>query len=205
MERPETQKATRSEIQEKIVRAAKRRFDHFGFKKTTMEELAADVEISKGAVYLHFKSKEDILFEVVSDMIGENLQKLEEIRAGDSAAPDKIQEMVLFWVDRVYRKKSQVFGVEPPEVFFDGEIRDRFLTLIFPRIVQAFAAVVQDGINEGSIRRDADPAEVAMVVTVNIKHFVHMSMAPQDTDWRNEWLLIWKYLKSGICAEPNTG
>lgn len=44
-----------------ILEAALRRFDHYGYRKTTMAEIAQEAGVSVGALYLCFKSKEDIL------------------------------------------------------------------------------------------------------------------------------------------------
>ena len=44
-----------------ILDAALRRFDHYGYRKTTMVEIAQEAGVSVGALYLIFKNKEDIL------------------------------------------------------------------------------------------------------------------------------------------------
>jgi len=67
-----------NEVREKIVQAAQERLWHYGFKKTTIEEIAADAGIGKGTIYLHFNSKEDIALEIVMQY---KKQSLEQIRA----------------------------------------------------------------------------------------------------------------------------
>jgi AcrR family transcriptional regulator len=52
------------ERQRRILDAASRLILHYGYDKTTVAEIAAEAGISKGAVYLHYKSKED-LFEAL--------------------------------------------------------------------------------------------------------------------------------------------
>jgi TetR/AcrR family transcriptional regulator len=49
----------------KIVDAAQKRFAHFGLEKTTMNEIAEDIGISKASLYYYFKDKESIFKEVV--------------------------------------------------------------------------------------------------------------------------------------------
>lgn len=43
-----------------ILDVAKDRFRHFGFKKTSMDEICKDAGISKKTIYRHFKSKEEL-------------------------------------------------------------------------------------------------------------------------------------------------
>ena len=45
---------------QKIIDAAKRRFMHYGYTKTTMAELASDCEMSPGNLYRYFPGKLDI-------------------------------------------------------------------------------------------------------------------------------------------------
>lgn len=53
---------TNDRIGEAILDAADRLFAQFGFKKTTVEEIAQEAGIGKGTIYLHFKSKEELGF-----------------------------------------------------------------------------------------------------------------------------------------------
>jgi TetR/AcrR family transcriptional regulator len=51
--------------QERITEAAQKRFAHYGLEKTTMNEIAEDIGISKALLYYYFKDKESIFKEVV--------------------------------------------------------------------------------------------------------------------------------------------
>jgi AcrR family transcriptional regulator len=50
----------KTEISEQILRAASDRIKHFGYAKTTMAEIAADLRMSAGNLYRFFASKLDI-------------------------------------------------------------------------------------------------------------------------------------------------
>jgi AcrR family transcriptional regulator len=49
----------------RILDAATERFAHYGFKKTSIDEIAAAAGVGKGTVYLMCKSKEDLFYQVV--------------------------------------------------------------------------------------------------------------------------------------------
>lgn len=51
---------------EQIADAFQRYFNHFGFKKTSVGEVARELSISKKTIYQHFSSKEEIFYYVVS-------------------------------------------------------------------------------------------------------------------------------------------
>ncbi|MBW7476581.1 TetR/AcrR family transcriptional regulator [Paenibacillus oenotherae] len=47
-----------------IVQAAQELFSKYGFKKTTVDEIAQNVGIAKGTIYLYFKNKEQLLIRI---------------------------------------------------------------------------------------------------------------------------------------------
>lgn len=52
--------AEKDAVREQIIQAAKKRFSHFGYAKTTMAEVAADCSMSPGNLYRFFPGKLDI-------------------------------------------------------------------------------------------------------------------------------------------------
>lgn len=65
---------------DQIIEAAIKRFSHFGISKTTMNEIADDLAISKALLYYYFPDKISLIVEVVklifTEFIKENTQKL---------------------------------------------------------------------------------------------------------------------------------
>ena len=55
----------KEEFRKKIIATAGQIFSRFGFKKTTMEEIAQALKIGKSSIYYYFKSKEEIFEAVV--------------------------------------------------------------------------------------------------------------------------------------------
>ncbi len=47
--------------EQRILEAASTLFVHYGFDKTTVSDIAREAGVSKGAIYLHFQSKDDLL------------------------------------------------------------------------------------------------------------------------------------------------
>ena len=54
---------------ERILEAAEDLFIERGYERTTFEDIAQRVELSKGAVFWHFKSKTELLVQLVSTVI----------------------------------------------------------------------------------------------------------------------------------------
>lgn len=58
------------ERRQQLLMSAQLLFAKKGYKETTTEEIAKKAKLTKGALYFHFKNKEDILFELVKHVMG---------------------------------------------------------------------------------------------------------------------------------------
>lgn len=75
-----------------IVAAALEEFSERGFERTRMEDIAARAHISKGTVYLYFKSKEDVFEGMVRHFILPNVEKAEQLSLlQDMSAEDQLK------------------------------------------------------------------------------------------------------------------
>ncbi|ASU34517.1 TetR/AcrR family transcriptional regulator [Mucilaginibacter xinganensis] len=63
---------------EKILEAAYHRFLHFGYSKTTMNEIAGDLSMSKALLYYYFPDKSQLYVAVMRKIASEYLKKLTE-------------------------------------------------------------------------------------------------------------------------------
>ncbi|HMD13716.1 MAG TPA: TetR/AcrR family transcriptional regulator [Bacteroidota bacterium] len=77
-----------------ILNAAKIRFARYGFTKVTMDEIARDVHMVKGAVYYYFPTKEKIFEAVMQEELDSFLKKAEEMQEIKSPVGKKIQHYV---------------------------------------------------------------------------------------------------------------
>lgn len=53
-------KSSHEEREQRILDAAAELFVHYGYDKTTVSDIAREAGVSKGAIYLHFKSKNEL-------------------------------------------------------------------------------------------------------------------------------------------------
>ncbi len=56
----------REEKELAIIRAAERVFNKFGYQKTTLKDIGAEIGLNKASLYHYFKNKEDIFIAVIS-------------------------------------------------------------------------------------------------------------------------------------------
>ncbi|SEP41278.1 TetR/AcrR family transcriptional regulator [Mucilaginibacter sp. AW1-7] len=63
---------------EKILEASYERFLHYGYSKTTMNEIAGDLSMSKALLYYYFPDKSQLYMAVMRKLAVDYLKKLEE-------------------------------------------------------------------------------------------------------------------------------
>jgi len=129
--------ATRTRTtREAILEATDRLLARYGYKKMTIDDLAAEVGIGKGSVYLHFSSKEEIALSHIDGLINRMLHNLVSIAARTSPASERVLdflvERVLYRFDRVqhYRQSlDELLAVLRPKLlerrkgYFNAEAR----------------------------------------------------------------------------------
>jgi AcrR family transcriptional regulator len=63
---------------QQIIEAATKSFSLFGYKATTMEQIAKLANVGKGTIYTFFKNKEDLLDAIISSLILEIKKSAEQ-------------------------------------------------------------------------------------------------------------------------------
>lgn len=167
-ERKEREKLKRSND---ILDAAEKVFFERGFVRATMDEVAARAELSKGTIYLYFKSKELLYLGIsirASSMLHDIFQKA--VRTGSTGMEQ------LLAIGRAYRD----FSCEHPNYFhtishFDNLDDKAIAALSEEPIAQqaqesgmATLGVLVDairlGVSDGTIRADIDPCKTAFLI-----------------------------------------
>jgi AcrR family transcriptional regulator len=95
----------KNDIRCQIIEAAKKRFSHFGYAKTTMAEVAADCSMSPGNLYRFFPGKLDIAECIATQDYEKHLAVLRGIAlaAGRSVA-DRLRDFLFAELRRTYHK-----------------------------------------------------------------------------------------------------
>jgi len=149
----------------RILTAAAELISHYGYDKTTVSDIAQKVGISKGAVYLHFKSKDELLEELLIRSMFEfsaewfaNVENdpqgglISNMYLNMLQALDKVEFMSV-----IMRKDPAILGnyLKQPGNFFEKQqsagMRHEFVSLM------------QDA---GAIRKDLNPQVTAHIMDI---------------------------------------
>ena len=152
-----------------ILDVATRLFMEKGYEHTSIQDIIDNLGgLSKGAIYHHFKSKEDILVAVTDRMTEESNRVLESIRdRTDLTGREKLK--TIFKESILRPVQNDIFTTAP-----NLGNNPRLLYSIFSETVNEAAPgyiqpIIEQGIADGSIRAEY-PAELAqlIILTANI-------------------------------------
>jgi len=171
--RPPAKEITRSrrereklQRRETITNAAKGLFYEKGYQITTMEEIAAAAEVSKGTLYLYFGSKDELYVTGIMegfDILEERLQKL---LASDMDVFEKGKAMFMAFVEHClehpeYFRMTQFIITEEARRDLPRKLIDEVTARTF-RLLEYVSGLVREGIDSGVIREEVGPAIFAV-------------------------------------------
>ena len=104
---PKVTQQYKLELREKIIKAAIDAFSKYGFDRTRMDDVAKTADLSKGTIYLHFKSKEDLFYAICENNLAEAKQRISTMFAKKE---DLVSEIERFY-DVFRNKKTANEGV----------------------------------------------------------------------------------------------
>jgi AcrR family transcriptional regulator len=148
----------RQMLEAEILEAAREILSERGYAAMAMDELAAQVGISKPTLYSHFATKDDI---VVATIVREMERFLALIESeADHRTP--LQRLIFVLRKMIEFQEAKTMGTQQwtPEVFLLICAREEGMNCI-RRIDSAITALIQAGIAAGEIDPSLDPPTVA--------------------------------------------
>lgn len=128
----------RQENREAILHAAEAVILRKGLTAASMDDVAAEADFSKATLYRYFKSKAELLFEILLHFLEDMDAGLAEIRARGGSCRDRLRESILytfrfqaqkenlsrvFMMDRSFLKLMQVFSADESNLSQEAERR----------------------------------------------------------------------------------
>jgi len=148
---------------EEIAETFRKHFDHFGYKKTSVDEVAKDLKISKKTIYTKFSSKEDIFYYIIKKVANRDRKKIEkEIEAlkekdleGNERSLNS-KEKISVLIQKVFERSRKWLSDKKTDPF-EFKYKFNIARLAFIDAYQEYIKnLISDGINRGEFR-DAPP------------------------------------------------
>jgi AcrR family transcriptional regulator len=161
-------------------------FARFGYQGTSIDRIARHAGVTKGALYYHFRDKEEILFEAVGDRVGEfERHVLEEVGPAD-ATLGSLKRVIdaCFFHATVSNHRRFIITLMIEALDTNPRLSTEFRNIL-RRMRSFLAGVVRRGQQRGTLRPDVGPEAVAAVIAggiigAEVQHY----QDPEEIDLR---------------------
>ncbi len=194
-----------------LLDAARTEFGRRGVERARVEDIARRAGISKGAFYLHFRTKQDAFEELVQRFLGaleeharrrhEQEERFERDAAGAEDVPRRLEFECAAdaeLLDVLWRNRHLLAALDGAGQVYArlvGDFRRRMRALVVSRIIDRQSA--------GGLRRDVDPEVIGDVVVGTYEDFarrmIDMKERPDLAAWARSLLVV---LYEGILERP---
>lgn len=173
------------ETRQAILAAALEQFAKYGYEAASVNEICQVAEVSKGAFYHHFDSKQELFLELFNTWLDQLDQQFALLREQSRSVPEALTKMI-FMFGEVYA----VAGGNLP-MFLEFWSQAQRHPAIWQKVIDPyrryqkyFTEMLEQGIREGSLK-EIDPQMTAQVMVAQaVGMLLQGLLDPEGADWR---------------------
>ena len=161
---------------EDILRSASLVISRNGYQNATMEDIAAELLLTEGALYYYFKNKEEILYSCHDLILSAAMEQMEAIYQEELSSMDKMKKAIKTHLDIAIREK-EVFNliVKPEQLFSEDNIEE----IIEKRdqYARIFDKIIAEGVKRGEFT--VSDKKMARMIILGATNWVQVWYSPE--------------------------
>lgn len=157
---------------QKIVAAATAVFARKGLNGARIDDIAQELGMSKGAVYLYFESKDDIITATMKHLFRQEVDTLYALLAAEDTVAARLRRLVRQAMIEVQKLANHLsISLEFHAVATRDDNVRQFLKTYFQQYRLLLTDLVKQGVEKGEFR-DVEAAETAVIIIAMIEGFI---------------------------------
>jgi AcrR family transcriptional regulator len=177
--------ARRKDIRDLILNAVDTLLARFGYGKMTMEDVARQVGIGKGTIYLHFPSKEELVLAHIDRIAATVVRKLQDLATSSDSIDRRLRRMLVVRV--LHRFDSVVYYSQNLSDLLSS-VRSALLVRregYFEEEAAVFEEVLREGARFGSLDCP-DPRATSLVLIQSTNSLLPFNLSARELGRREE-------------------
>src|SRR5512136_1432500 len=177
--------AKRSDIRDLILDAVDSLLAKYGYGKMTMEDVAKQVGIGKGTIYLHFPSKEELVLSHIDRIAETVVRKLQELAGSADSIDRRLRRMLVL---RVLQRFDSVAHYSQSLGDLLSSVRAPLLVrrqAHFEREAEVFEGILREGARLGSLDCP-DPRATSFVLIQSTNSLLPFNLSVRELGRREE-------------------
>ena len=147
-----------------------------GYENTSVDEIIEKAHIAKGTYYYYFKSKEQMLEEVIDMMIDSEVEMAKQVIAADIPVAQKIVGIIASMKPTQAEQPIKNTLFKPENVLMHHKVRQKLIDIVTPLLSE----VVKEGVDEGIFECDNMAERVKMLLIISDSTFNEGGFTERD-------------------------
>jgi AcrR family transcriptional regulator len=164
-------------LKESIMSAALELFHAHGFKRVSINEIAAKAGVSPVSIYNHYGSKDVLIQNVVKRLLDGIYEKREAIFKAKISFPEKMQQMLTAKTSAAYDFQGEHFQID---VYNDPELQDYIENVVMKKTNEQMTAFFDEGKRGGYINPEFSPAAINIYFEIFRQGWAGLKNLPKD-------------------------
>lgn len=178
-------KETKYQIRnQKIIETAESLIKQKGYHCFKMSDISDELDIAKGTIYNHYRSKEDLLFVIVYPKMERLRDSLREVNLEKAQFKHKFESIIRIALESDYHQ-FLLLSYSDMAVLFQ-EKNQTEMECIQNEIVQEFRNVLTQGIQEGIVRQSLSVDFLSHQILLTLNPLLHSLLVTDSTKMSHE-------------------
>lgn len=161
---------------EDILRSASLVISRKGYHHATMEDIAAELLMTKGSLYYYFKNKEELLYRCHDLILTAAMEKMEEIISQEISSAQKMEKAIKSHVEIAIREKEIFNLIVKPEQLFSTEHLSEIIQKR-AEYAEVFDRIIEEGVSKGEF--SVEQKKMARMIILGAANWVQVWHSPQ--------------------------
>ena len=167
-----------------------------GIQFLTVKSLAAEIQMSEGGLYRHFKGKDEILNGIIEYVIHGVLSFFDSVIGNSDNYINKLKEIFLERCTRIGSHPEQIVSLSSFNYYKDGEKYRQQIAEFYSEYEKKILQIITSGQQAGEIDAAADPKYIYMLVIGMLNRFVmEWQRSDYDFDLYEEGSKLWDFIE----------
>jgi len=144
--------ATSKDLSTEILNKAKELFIEHGYHGLSMRQIAEAVEVTKAALYYHFKDKEALFLAILGAYLDEIQAAIEHILTEGTNSRQRIHLLVKHILRQPPKERAVIRLASQEMTHLSAPVRQQFRIAYKEQFIDLIRSILKDGIAKGEFR-----------------------------------------------------
>jgi AcrR family transcriptional regulator len=188
---PKVSAQYKEEKRNHILESALKCFGEKGYQATIIDDIVKDSNISKGAIYNYFESKEEIYLQLLKKRTDTFFEDMERENANVTSTKAKLANLFTRFKKQELKEDDQQTMRVYIEFWLYGSRQEdlkKILAERYNRFIEFIEKIIVEGQESGEIKQDLDPQNISRIFwAVRDGNVLHYSFLGEEEQYRNAW------------------